>query len=87
MTKAQKKQLKKEDETGSSLQSCIQAKGPTAVIHGNGKVNGCAGQSTKEWQSLALVGKFALETKTNIRSSWYKQDHLDEKSIDLKLAN
>jgi hypothetical protein len=49
-------------------------------------VNGCQGPHAKEWESLALVGKYALETKSNQRASWYSSEHLNEESIELKLA-
>ena len=54
------------------------------MVHADGKITGCANQSLNEWESLALIGKYAMETPSNTKASQYKSDHLNEKSLDLK---
>jgi hypothetical protein len=86
MSKSERKKQKKEDDTGASLLQCQQAHEPTSIVHADGKITGCANQSLKEWESLALIGKYAMESPINTKVSQYKSDHLDEKSLDLKIA-
>ena len=87
LTKKEKKKLKKDEDTGANIPSCLNALEATAIVHHDGKINGCQSNYAKEWQSLALVGKFALESNSNLKAADYASDHKTEESLGLKIAH
>ncbi len=73
-----------------NLDSCPKVTLAQAEITSEGKVVlACASLENKvyEWQSLALVGKFALESQQNIERGSYSVDHPDEVSLGLAVLH